>query len=129
LIRHVSFWDSSEVLFHRELQTLSTSSGPWRAAHLPKERSSEFDCHAQHCFVARSLIVLLLLGFPALALAAGTPPQFPTEQQAQQHCPTDTARRLVLLLLTHLVHFDTYWALHCSGRHPAMPPKVRHNDR
>jgi hypothetical protein len=54
-------------------------------------------------FVARWLIVLLLLSSPALALAASTLPQFPTEQQAQQHCPTDTV--VWLNLPTGIYHF------------------------
>jgi hypothetical protein len=41
-------------------------------------------------FIRRSLIVLLLFGLPVVALTADALPQFPTEQQAQQHCPTDT---------------------------------------
>jgi hypothetical protein len=41
-------------------------------------------------FVARWLIVLLLLGFPVSRWPPTPPLQFPTEQQAQEHCPTDT---------------------------------------
>jgi hypothetical protein len=40
--------------------------------------------------VFATLLLMTLVGNPIAGAAAGQPPLFPTEQVAQQHCPTDT---------------------------------------
>jgi hypothetical protein len=54
-------------------------------------------------FLARLLLVLLLLGAPAVADAAQLPALFATEQEAQQHCPRDTV--VWLNLPSGIYHF------------------------
>lgn len=40
-------------------------------------------------FLSQLLAVLLLIGLSGPVVAANLPPVFDTEQQAQQHCPSD----------------------------------------
>jgi len=53
--------------------------------------------------IARLLVILMLLGAPVIAEAAGLLSLFPTEQQAQQHCSSDTV--VWLNLPSGIYHF------------------------
>src|SRR5215469_5528637 len=74
-------------------------------------------------------LAILFLGGPTLSVAANTPPLFNTEQQAQQHCPSD--RVVWLNLPSGIYHFkgQRWYGRTKSGAYVCMKEADQAGDR